>query len=241
MNEKLKAARLSKGWSQEEAAAQAGVSFRAYWNWENGVANPNFGSRRVLRDAFGCADEELGFGKAHDEVSSPAIFGTGEILPALAFSDGSAIDWPTWFGMKLARILAEISLWRGKASFCDEVQIMIDQVGQSIADPSEKANAGKISPVPKIAGEDTSSCAFPKPSSSSAHPNASRSTRLEPKFGLATPFSQFQYALKETPAWAAASSCDQPLLNLAAFNFSFIGSLSLYSNCKNYHPIIQDW
>ncbi len=132
MNEKLKAARLSKGWSQEEAAAQAGVSFRAYWNWENGVANPNFGSRRVLRDAFGCADEELGFGKAHDEVSSPAIFGTGEILPALAFSDGSAIDWPTWFGMKLARILAEISLWRGKASFCDEVQIMIDQEIQMI-------------------------------------------------------------------------------------------------------------
>src|SRR5260370_1264539 len=241
MNEKLKAARLSKGWSQEEAAAQAGVSFRAYWNWENGVANPNFGSRRVLRDAFGCADEELGFGKAHDEVSSPAIFGTGEILPALAFSDGSAIDWPTWSIIIWTSSQNEAFPRQRLISARIRANFMPNQVGQSIADPSEKANAGKISPVPKIAGEDTSSCAFPKPSSSSAHPNASRSTRLEPKFGLATPFSQFQYALKETPAWAAASSCDQPLLNLAAFNFSFIGSLSLYSNCKNYHPIIQDW
>src|SRR5689334_20302400 len=127
MNEKLKAARLRKGWSQEETAAQAGVSFRAYWNWENGLANPNFGSRRALQDAFGYTGEDLGFGKGQDEIALLALPCAEEVPSMLAFSDGPAIDWATWFGVKLARILAEISLWRGKALFCDEVQVMIDQ------------------------------------------------------------------------------------------------------------------
>lgn len=127
MNEKLKLARLKRGWSQEEAAGQARVSFRAYWNWENGLANPNFGSRRALQEAFGCAAEDLGFGKQSDEITSLAVSEAERSSLEIGFPNEPAIDWAVWFGMKLARILAEIGLWRGQASFCDEVQMMIDQ------------------------------------------------------------------------------------------------------------------
>ena len=127
MNEKLKAARLRKSWSQEEAAAQAGVSFRAYWNWEKGLAEPNFASRRVVREAFGSTDEELGFSNASNETTFQEIQGADGISFTLAPLNEPTIDWAAWFGVKLAHILAEIGLWRGKALFCDEVQVMIDQ------------------------------------------------------------------------------------------------------------------
>lgn len=68
MNEKLKNARLKKGWSQEEVAAIAAVSTRAYQRWESGEASPNFESRRLLRQAFDCADEDLGFGHPEQEL-----------------------------------------------------------------------------------------------------------------------------------------------------------------------------
>src|SRR5579885_2041041 len=131
MNEKLRAARLRKNWSQEEAAAAAGVSCRAYWNWEQGLTRPNFGSRRALCGAFGCTNEEL-FDESQEQTSSHPIPATGEIEPVPDLFDRAGIDWPIWFSMRLARILAEIRLWSGKASFCDEVQLLIDQEIQVI-------------------------------------------------------------------------------------------------------------
>jgi transcriptional regulator with XRE-family HTH domain len=60
MNEKLKVARLKKGWSQEDAAYAVQVAPRTYQRWENGETHPNFESRKLLREAFGATDEELG-------------------------------------------------------------------------------------------------------------------------------------------------------------------------------------
>src|SRR5579883_14404 len=81
MNEKLKAARLKKGLSQEDVAALAGVSARAYQRWESGEACPNFESRRLLRQVFDCTDEDLGFGNrervilfSHEELAAFADY-----------------------------------------------------------------------------------------------------------------------------------------------------------------------
>ncbi|MBA2288232.1 MAG: helix-turn-helix transcriptional regulator [Ktedonobacteraceae bacterium] len=60
MNERLKAARMKNGWSQEDAADAAQISPRTYQRWESGETHPNFESRRLLRKAFGATDEELG-------------------------------------------------------------------------------------------------------------------------------------------------------------------------------------
>ncbi len=49
MNEKLKVARLKKGWSQQDAAYAAQVAPRTYQRWENGETHPNFESRKLLR------------------------------------------------------------------------------------------------------------------------------------------------------------------------------------------------
>lgn len=70
MNEKLFAARIEKGWSQEEAAEAVGVAPRTYQRWEHGDALPNFASRRLLHQAFGATDEELGFHQIQREEAS---------------------------------------------------------------------------------------------------------------------------------------------------------------------------
>ncbi len=67
MNRKLRDARIRKGWSQQEAADAANVTLRTYQRWEHEQYLPNFASRRFLRDAFGCSDEELGFDLAVSE------------------------------------------------------------------------------------------------------------------------------------------------------------------------------
>lgn len=67
MNEKLAFARMKKGWSQQEAADAAQVAVRTYQRWEHGKCVPNFASRRLLRNAFGATEEELGFGLPHPQ------------------------------------------------------------------------------------------------------------------------------------------------------------------------------
>jgi transcriptional regulator with XRE-family HTH domain len=61
MNWKLRAARISKGWSIEKASEMVNVAARTYQRWERGTHVPNFDSRRLLREAFGMTDEELGY------------------------------------------------------------------------------------------------------------------------------------------------------------------------------------
>jgi transcriptional regulator with XRE-family HTH domain len=76
MNEKLLSIRIKKGWSQGEAAEAVGVATRTYQRWEHGSSMPNFESRRMLRQAFGAADRELGIelGDRENEKQSLDIF-----------------------------------------------------------------------------------------------------------------------------------------------------------------------
>ena len=61
MNRKLRAARISKGWSIEKASEMVNVAARTYQRWERETHIPNFDSRRLLREAFRMTDEELGY------------------------------------------------------------------------------------------------------------------------------------------------------------------------------------
>lgn len=85
-NEKLRSARLSKGWSQEEVASMAKISTRAYQRWESGDASPNFESRRLLRQLFGATDEELGLSQKLNIKRRSLIQEIGLLGGALATS-----------------------------------------------------------------------------------------------------------------------------------------------------------
>ncbi|HYU75696.1 MAG TPA: helix-turn-helix transcriptional regulator [Ktedonobacteraceae bacterium] len=155
MNAKLRSARLKKGWSQEEAAEAVGVAVRTYQRWEQEDVVPNFASRRLLRDAFGCSDSELGFerGSESPEQDSPLrtsvsalpkreilvipsetdiVAPTRESGVFVPYSLATTLemeldDWPTWFALKQTQILTMISSWNGRALFCGELQLLVDQ------------------------------------------------------------------------------------------------------------------
>jgi transcriptional regulator with XRE-family HTH domain len=63
-NNRLRAAREEKIWTQEEAAAVIGVDTQTYWRWENGEQRPRSYALRKLREVFGKTTDELGFGDA---------------------------------------------------------------------------------------------------------------------------------------------------------------------------------
>lgn len=54
---KIKEARLKKGWSQVQAAAEIGVHLLTYQLWERGVGNPNDENRVKLQRVLGVGGE----------------------------------------------------------------------------------------------------------------------------------------------------------------------------------------
>ena len=59
-NERLRRARLLKGWSQAELAEQVGTSFEMVSRWERGVTVPSPRYRKRLYAVLGKTAEELG-------------------------------------------------------------------------------------------------------------------------------------------------------------------------------------
>ncbi len=116
-NEKLRAARKQKHWSQERAAAEIKIDRKTYVRWEQGQHTPQPGTLDLACKAFGMSAEELGF--ATD--TSPDREGV------ISSFEEESKDWGTWLGIKLAQIVTKIGLRRGDAAYCDEIQIMVDQ------------------------------------------------------------------------------------------------------------------
>ncbi len=165
-NDLLTAARLEKCWTLAMAAEKANVSIEAYSRWEYGTQIPRLSSLKLLCDAFGKTAEELGFGflvkktplaqeqRDHSEQQEAPSAGfmtltqeeAGSLFPLLK-EDGimtdEARDWAAWFGMKQAQILTMIRMWRGRASFCDEIQMMVDQEIQMIDKELQQYRAEK--------------------------------------------------------------------------------------------------
>jgi transcriptional regulator with XRE-family HTH domain/tetratricopeptide (TPR) repeat protein len=69
-NEKLRAARLQKHWSQVKAAEKAGISVLTYSRWEKGVQTPYLTTLDQLCEAFEMSPAALGLG--HIDGSDPA-------------------------------------------------------------------------------------------------------------------------------------------------------------------------
>jgi transcriptional regulator with XRE-family HTH domain len=56
---RIRAERRSRGMSREEAARQAGISFRQYQRWETGQSEPRDANLRQLAEAWGIPVERL--------------------------------------------------------------------------------------------------------------------------------------------------------------------------------------
>jgi transcriptional regulator with XRE-family HTH domain len=61
-NEKIRYLRISKKWSQHQAAEACGTNQKGYWLWESGKAYPRLDNRKAIASAFGVPMEEI-FGK----------------------------------------------------------------------------------------------------------------------------------------------------------------------------------
>jgi tetratricopeptide (TPR) repeat protein/transcriptional regulator with XRE-family HTH domain len=74
-NQRLKARRLKKNWTQVYVATRIGTSDVEVSRWETGTAEPALYFREKLCELFGCPPEELGFvspARAEPESSTPA-------------------------------------------------------------------------------------------------------------------------------------------------------------------------
>lgn len=68
MNEKLRAARKKRQWSQEQAALAIGIDRKTYGRWEQGTHRPQRGTLELACQAFRRSAVELGFDLAFDEA-----------------------------------------------------------------------------------------------------------------------------------------------------------------------------
>src|SRR5438067_1073223 len=120
-NEKLRAARIQRHWSQERAAAEIGIDRKTYVRWEQGQHTPQPGTLELVCKAFGMSAEELGFATSILQERSIVEVSSGR--EAIVFSSSDPFeeeskDWSTWLGIKLAQIITMVSMWRGNAMFC---------------------------------------------------------------------------------------------------------------------------
>ena len=67
-NERLRRARLLKGWSQAELAEQVGTSFEMVSRWERGLHQPGPRYVRLLRLLYDEAPEDLGLPVGQEEA-----------------------------------------------------------------------------------------------------------------------------------------------------------------------------
>lgn len=56
-NERIKALRAAKGWSQYKAAEECCTVQKAFWSWEQGKVYPRKSSRKVIARALGVKEE----------------------------------------------------------------------------------------------------------------------------------------------------------------------------------------
>lgn len=117
-NEKLRAARKQKRWSQERAAAEIKIDRKTYIRWEQGHHTPQPGTLDLACKAFGMSAEELGF-------ATDSLQDIGFAFP-ISFEEESK-DWGTWLGIKLAQIVTRVGAWHKDVAFCDEIQMEVDQ------------------------------------------------------------------------------------------------------------------
>ncbi len=132
-NHQLRKAREMRGWSRKHLAMEMhgrwpgiAVTEKDIGRWETGKRHPGPYYREKLCSLFETNAAALGFLRQKSEAieakSVPAQVNQADERPYY-----EERDWTTWFGLKQAQMLTMVSMWRGRALLCDEVQTMVDQ------------------------------------------------------------------------------------------------------------------
>ncbi len=128
-NERLRAARERKRWSQQRAAETIGIDRKTYLRLETGQTYPQPGTLDRLCTTFDVPAEDLGLGGAQRRDSR--IMGHGvDRAPATLTPTPSATDVPdlsTKISMVLARIVHTIGAWSAQGLFWSEIQAMVNE------------------------------------------------------------------------------------------------------------------
>ena len=146
MNEKLRAARLRKGWSMRRAADTVRVGYRTWRYWEVEGHDPSLDSLRLLTDVFGCSAEELGYGHLvvvqvslvcqqdtvprRQEQATELLLTEQPLLSRLIGHSAFVIkstDSITWFSETVAQMISLAHQWRTLAFPCRYLQQIISQ------------------------------------------------------------------------------------------------------------------
>lgn len=124
-NEKLRQARLRRGWSQERAAAEIGVERKTYIRWERGLNFPQPGTLEMACQAFGMSAVELGFLEADSELDGSER----ELSLPLHQQNGQTInlDASILLGLKVVQLVGVVNLRNERALRCREIQALVDR------------------------------------------------------------------------------------------------------------------
>jgi transcriptional regulator with XRE-family HTH domain/tetratricopeptide (TPR) repeat protein len=147
LNQKLRTARILKCWSMERASEMVGVSKSTYLRWETGHQKPHPTTLDLLCQAFEMSPEELGFplplsqeeperrerepdsvvpsSTAHETVPSVVLYAKEHIQSSA--SEVLAKTPVSSFTLRQQLIQRLVAEWHGRAMYCDELQMLVDQ------------------------------------------------------------------------------------------------------------------
>src|SRR6266702_825302 len=150
-NALLRRQRELRGWSHERVAEELHTRFpgvavtgKEVARWERGKRIPGPYYREKLCALYGVTAEALGFAvtslpaptspldSSQDTLSYVPSKGGVLVPPSVMaqmapLEEAEVRDWAAWFALKQVQILAMISLWSGRALFCEELQIRVDR------------------------------------------------------------------------------------------------------------------
>jgi transcriptional regulator with XRE-family HTH domain len=127
-NKALQRARELKGWSQLRLADELGTTESVVNRWEQGHHTPQRHFQTQLCELFGKNAEELGFLGEPEEVHKPEVSFYSLISGTSASRElpGESVTL-TLFTLKQQFIQTLVAQWDGRAMYCDELQVILDQ------------------------------------------------------------------------------------------------------------------
>ena len=126
----------------EELGEAVSPSERYVARLEDGdVRYPHPAYRRVLTELCGRSSAELGFAPANPQHAAPVVHISGPRRSSMLVSQDRPLvgalpdqgdivahnEWPTWFGIRLARLMALVHSWQGSVDEINSLQALVHQ------------------------------------------------------------------------------------------------------------------
>jgi tetratricopeptide (TPR) repeat protein len=123
----------------EELGEAVSPSERYVARLEDGdVRYPHPAYRRVLTELCGRSTAELGFVSTNSQPAAGLLPISGTPRPSMLASQDQSLtsaalpgaahdEWPTWFGIRLARLVALVHSWQGSVDEIDSLQALVHQ------------------------------------------------------------------------------------------------------------------